>query len=58
MSFLYFVQTLQYLGLGNNRIGSEGIRYLSEALQHNTVMPFIFFTLLRVIAFPVGIDIP
>ena len=34
---LYWLQTLSQLNLGYNEIGAEGARYLSEALQKNTV---------------------
>jgi Ran GTPase-activating protein (RanGAP) involved in mRNA processing and transport len=38
----YFTQTLTTLDLEGNQIGSEGTKYLANALQQNTVKLFSF----------------
>jgi hypothetical protein len=43
ISFFYLTQSIAHLLIGNNQIGAQGTRYLSEALKHNTVRIWFYF---------------
>jgi Ran GTPase-activating protein (RanGAP) involved in mRNA processing and transport len=45
-SLCYLIQTLTVLSLKDNKISAEGVQYLAEALEQNTVKKnfFISFT--------------
>ena len=56
-TLFHFIQTLTTLDLGENQIGDQGAKYLTEALQHNSVSDhhsffFVFFIYSSLHSFP------
>jgi hypothetical protein len=43
----HFIQTLRQINLSANPIGTQGVQYLSDALQNNTVWPILSSSIIQ-----------